>query len=64
MTPVLQKALSDKPYRQILSPDVFDIKYIDGLVDDYLDNTKMPVSSLGDLYPVAMLSLIGWYGKE
>ena len=64
MTPIFKKVLSDKPYRQILTPDVFDVEYIDGLVDGYLNNTAMPVASLGDLYPVAKLSLIGWYGKK
>lgn len=63
MTPVLQNALSDKSYHQILSPEVFNLEYIDGLVDNYVKGKALPVSSLTDLIPVALLSHIGWYGK-
>ena len=64
MTAVLQQALSGKSYREVLSPDVFNIAYIDSLVDDYTGNKTMNLSSLADLVPIAMLCLIGWYGKK
>jgi hypothetical protein len=64
MKPFLQKAISGKPYHQILSPDVFDLEYIDGLVDDYLENKALAVASIADLAPVVLLSYIGWYGKK
>lgn len=64
MTPILQKALSDKPYHQILSPEVFDLEFIDTLVEDYVGGKAMPASALSELVPLALLSLIGWYGPK
>jgi len=59
-----QHSLKNKPYQQILSPDYFNLDYIDTLVDEYVHHPeKMSVMNLTKLIPVIMLCYVGWYGK-
>jgi len=60
---VIQDALSDRPYKQILDKDYFNLEYIDSIVDKYLDNSII-LQELSDLVPIAMMSYVGWFGKE
>ncbi|VUX54981.1 protein of unknown function [uncultured Woeseiaceae bacterium] len=64
MMPVFQRALASKPYRQILSSDIFNLTYIDDLVDDYVSGKPISVAALTDIIPVILLSYIGWYGQQ
>jgi DNA-dependent RNA polymerase auxiliary subunit epsilon len=60
-----QNSLKNKPYRQILSKDYFDLDYIDVLVDEYICYPKdMSVVNLTKLAPIIMLCYVGWYGKQ
>jgi hypothetical protein len=60
-----QNSLKDKPYHQILSKDYFDLDYIDGLVDDYIQSPKeINVTNLIKIVPIIMLCYVGWYGKQ
>jgi len=58
---VMQKALLGKPYKEILSSQMFDLIYIDNLVDKYLNDEKISVASLIDLAGIAMLCYVSWY---
>ena len=59
-----QDSVKDKHYHQILSKDYFDLDYIDGLVDEYINSPKgMSVANIGKLVPIIMLCYIGWYGR-
>lgn len=64
MRPILQKTLSGKPYHQILSSGMFDLEYIDGIVDAYIDGREMPMPEFGDLTSIAMLCYVGWFGND
>tara|TARA_B110000003_G_C16247505_1_gene377594 strand:- start:341 stop:562 length:222 start_codon:yes stop_codon:yes gene_type:complete len=64
MKPVMQKALLDKPYKEILSPEMFDLIYIDDLVDKYLNDKNITIAALGDLVVIAMLCYVGWYKSK
>ena len=59
-----QNSVKDKPYHQILSKDYFDLDYIDGLVDEYIQYPEeINVDNLTKLVPIIMLCYVGWYGK-
>lgn len=58
--PMMQKSLSDMPYKQILSPKMFNFKYIDNIVEKYLNDEVLSLSALIDLVPIAMMSYVGW----
>ena len=59
-----QNSLKEKPYHQILSKDYFDLEYIDGLVDEYIQcPEEINVDNLTRLVPIIMLCYVGWYGK-
>lgn len=59
-----QNSVKDKPYHQILSKDYFDLDYIDGLVDEYIQYPEdINVDKLTRLVPIIMLCYVGWYGK-
>ena len=60
-----QDSVVNRPYRQILSEKFFNLDYIDGLVDKYINSPQtMDVSDVTKLVPVIMLCYVGWYGKE
>ena len=48
-----QDSVKDKPYHQILSKDYFDLDYIDGLVDEYIQYPEeINVDNLTKLVPI------------
>jgi len=60
----MQEALINKPYHDILSPDYFDLDYIDALVDEYLAGAELSVANCTELVPIAMLCYVGWYDAK
>jgi len=54
--------LISRKYRDILSPDIFDLDYIDSAVGRYLDGTQVEGSEREDLFNLCMLHSVGWYG--
>jgi len=60
---VFQSALSGMPYKNILSADIFDMEYLDNIVNKYLDNKSLSIPEIVDLVPVALLCYVGWFGK-
>jgi hypothetical protein len=61
--PYFKNLLQSRPYRDLLSSDMFDLAYIDGLVDRYLEGSETRGAELNDLAPICWLSAIGWYAN-
>jgi hypothetical protein len=61
--PYLKNLLCSRPYRDLLSPEMFDLAYIDGVVDNYLTGAETRGGELNDLVAICWLSVVGWYGN-
>jgi hypothetical protein len=61
--PYLKNLLRPRSYRDILSPGMFDLAYIDGVVDHYLNGAETRGAELNDLVAICWLSVVGWYGN-
>ena len=61
---VFQKALKERNFLNYLSPEIFDINYINGIVAKYLDGEEFHGSEMGDLANLATHSVIGLYTKN
>jgi len=61
--PYLKSLLRPRPYRDVLSPEMFDLAYIDCVVDNYLNGAEKRGGELNDLVAICWLSVIGWYAK-
>ncbi len=59
-TPVFKEALSDKSYKNILSDEIFDIKYLDSIVNRYINGEEIEGQELGVLFPICFLAIIDW----
>ena len=57
-----RKGLESRRYRQLLSPDVFQLDLIDEMVGRYLEGTEVRGTELAELLSLATLSAVGWYG--
>jgi hypothetical protein len=62
--PVFQKALKERRFLNSLSPEIFDINYINVIVEKYLDGEEFHGSEMGDLANLATHSVIGLYTKN
>ncbi len=58
--PYIKEILEKRGYRKLLSPDFFDIQYIDKIVDHYLDGQEI-VEERGNLSVLAFVSMTGWH---
>ena len=56
-----KKILNDKPYHEVLSPETFNLEYIDGVVDRFLGGEEQSGMALNDLVSVWLLCQTGWY---
>lgn len=61
--PRFKEALKTGAYREVLSPDVFNIPHIEAIVGRYLKGTEVRGSELRELLSLCWLSLAGWYKK-
>jgi hypothetical protein len=61
-SPYLAAAMRDRSYRRILSAEIFDLDYIDGVVDRYLAGHQADGAELSDLTLLCWLSAVGAYG--
>jgi hypothetical protein len=61
--PYFINLLRPRPYRDVLSPEIFDLSYIEGVVDNYVNGTETRGQELNDLLMICWLSAVGWYGK-
>ena len=55
--------LARRAYRDVLAPELFDVGYIDGMVDRYLGGTEVRGAELTDLLTLATMSAVGWYPR-
>ena len=61
-TPYYRARLANRGYRGLFSAEVFDVAYMDGIVDRYLAGTEARGGELGDLVTLCWLATAGWYG--
>lgn len=61
---VFQKALKQGDFINSLSPEIFDLDYINSIVKKYLNGEEFHGSEMGDLANLATHSAIGFYNKE
>lgn len=61
--PYFKDLLRSKSYRDLLSPEIFNLDYIDDVVNGYLQSVEIKGAELSDLLALCMLSMIGWYGE-
>jgi len=54
--------LRHRAYRDVLSEDTFDLGYLDGVVQRYLDGVEVRGSEMNDLLSLCILTATGWYG--
>src|ERR1051325_1355111 len=60
--PYFRGVLGRREYRHVLSADVFDLGYVDRIVDQYLAGTEVRGAEMNDLLPLSLISSVGWYG--
>ena len=60
--PYYRTLLKRRAYRDVLSEDMFDVPYLDGVVDRYLAGTEARGPEMSDLLSLCLVSATGWYG--
>ena len=60
--PYFRALLKPRAYRDVLSPDVFDLEYIDGIVTRYLAGEEVRGTELTDVLSLSTLWMVGLYG--
>jgi len=53
--------LKKHKYKEILSPEMFNIRHIDEMVERYVSNKETCGVELNELTALGIMSLIGWY---
>ena len=61
IAPMLKESIMSRPYRDILSPDAFDIDYLDRLVEDYGNGIEKRGIDFTNTVSLLNLCLVGWY---
>ncbi|MFQ5787056.1 MAG: hypothetical protein ACE5H1_03665 [Thermodesulfobacteriota bacterium] len=61
VTEFFKDAVRDRPYRDILSEEYFDISYLDNLVADYLNGKEISGGDFNNLVSLITLCITGWY---
>lgn len=61
MTPVFKELLFDHAYREILSSEIFNLDYVDSIVDRYVRGEEITGTELNVLFPFCFLVLINWF---
>jgi|TARA_B100000315_G_scaffold164043_1_gene152633 hypothetical protein len=62
-TPQYKTIMEKRGYRELLSPDFFDIEYFDKAVTNYLEGKEV-LSERTDMEHLIYLSVMGWYGID
>ena len=60
--PHLKSIVEKRQYREVLSPEVFDLEYLDGVVTHWLEGAEVRGAELNDLTSIVLCSASGWYG--
>jgi len=61
LTSVFRELLFDHTYREILSSEVFNLDYVDSIVDCYVSGKEITGTELNVLFPFCFFALIDWY---
>ena len=61
--PFFKDLLRSREYHDLLSSEVFDLAYIDGMVNRYFEGTEVRGAELNDLMSLSVISMVGWYGN-
>ena len=64
MKTYFHEQLRTRPYEAWLSPDVFDLTYVNAMVNRYLEGTEVRGGEMNDLWSLCVLTMTGWYGSE
>jgi hypothetical protein len=59
LAPAFKAAVASRPYRDVLSPEIFNLPYLDAMVDRYAGGTEVRGSELNDLLSVALMAAFG-----
>ena len=62
--PRFREALKSRAYRDVLSPEVFNMAYVEKIVGHYLKGKEVKGPEFRDLLPLCWLALSGWYGTR
>ncbi|MBI4283289.1 MAG: hypothetical protein HY663_02325 [Chloroflexi bacterium] len=62
--PYFKSLLRKRDYRDVLSPEIFDLGYIDVLVDRYLEGAETRGAEMNDLITICFFCMVDWYGAE
>lgn len=62
--PYFKECLKKRAYRSVLSADIFDLDYIDAIIDRYLGGVEVRGVEMNDLLTMCLVSMVGWYGAE
>ena len=63
-TSYFRRVLKPRTYRDILSAEVFDMAYLDGVVSRFVDQGESKPAEMTDLLTLCQLSMVGLYGRE
>lgn len=61
VTQLFKDTLKNKPYRNILGDEYFDMKYLDALCSDYLNGKEVKGQDFNNLFSLITFCVIGWY---
>ena len=54
-------SLAAGAYKNIMSDEYFNLKYLDGLVDDYLNGREAKGRDFSNVVSLITLAVTGWY---
>lgn len=60
--PHFKRLVAQRQYRDVLSPEVFNLDHFDGIVERWLDGAEVRGAELNDLTSIVLCSASGWYG--
>jgi hypothetical protein len=60
-TEYFKTVLGRREYHEVLSKELFDLRYVDGLVSGYLGGQEIRGAELNDLVSLALVSAVSWY---
>ena len=61
LVPLLKESVMSRHYRDLLSPDVFDVGYLDRLVEDYGNGVEKSGTDFTNTFSMTHLCATGWY---
>ena len=62
--PRFRQALQSRAYRDVLSPDFFNMAYVERIVARYLKGTEVKGAEFREMLSLCWLALSGWYGTK